>query len=411
MRSFYQSKYEASLDELITKHGTKPLSRELVACLKTIYNEEEAVKFTDRAEEIKMRVDDSKGVLKLHISGLKSLINSTVIHQLDDEIKNDQAVIIYKYLFNAYTLEPADLPEVVEGIARIRDEKIFPVDDIKRSSFDGKYRALSNLFVDTEVEPSKHKLKFGMAILGIIPEALNKRILGEEDDDDLDQIEELSSESNKKSESGPREESASVPSEESGSARRKDREQEKKIMVGTVGVLLAIVLVIVYFFSVAPSPTSNDQIEASKLLTSTYQLEKSDAQADSLMFSLKEGIAISKDTYLIKFSISNLSNQVYYLDRVTISFDGTIISLKERTQYQLPEDLVEIQLDNDSAAKSIIVLNSSPSDGIAARSEAAGFVLVRFSNSLSFEVIPKLVIEAHNKDRDIEITANSNGVF
>ena len=166
MKTFHTPAYEAALDGLIENYGTRKVADELIKSLQELCESDSSVDLTHKYDRVKSKMSYSDKKVKVHISALKSLLTSSIIHQLENKLANDQAIIVYKYLTNAYTLEPEDLPEVEKGIIEIQTNKSFPIDELTRSKGqDGKYRAFSNLFINQQVAPSKHTLKFGMAIL------------------------------------------------------------------------------------------------------------------------------------------------------------------------------------------------------------------------------------------------------
>lgn len=426
-KPFYISQYEDSLDELMVEHGTETLALELIKCLKDIYKKEDNLSFTDRAEQIRSKIKaESDESVKLHTAGLKAIISTSIVHRLQEPRVNDQAIIIYKYLFDAYSLEPTDLPVVVEGISSIQQEKVFPVDDITNSGLDGKYRAFTNFISNAQKKskddkpskpriPTKPTLKFGMAILGIIPEELDKRMRGEEVAESDTQ-----SEFGRKLEKEPEQpghsksEVADFPkltnehetkTQQNLQHRPETQEGRKKVLLGLVGVLVAAALIFIYFFVKESVYDSEKSVDSASLFAAIYHLDESEPKADSLIFySVKEDNYLPKGGFLIKFRIINLGEKVYFPDKMQVGFEGTVTTLSnKKSQFQLPKKKVEVSLSDESSKTTLILTNSSEFEGIPPRSMVEGFIKVQFGDDLQFEVIPKLILETHSNAKDVAI--------
>ena len=316
---------------------------------------------------------------------MKSLIKASIIPQLADETINDQAIIIYKYLTNAYAQEPLDLPEVVDGIERIQNENAFPVDAVDRTSYDGKYRSFSNLFEQTGSEPNNYTLKFGMAILGIIPIALERKL----------------------------DPSQEVKEEHSNALTNEEKGQKLNLPKVLGAVLILLVLGILGWMIgrklLEPEPTEYVTIEEasfSEVFKSSYGIDASDPVIDSLIFYINEVFVLANDSYVVELAVINLSEDAYFVDRISVKNEGTLTPLKvSGTIYQLPDEILTLPLEHDHDRLEFILLNSTPDDAIQPRSESQGLIKLHFRQPLTYDIIPQFALEVHNQFRTVTLTA------
>ncbi len=169
MKSHLLSDYELALEKFFTKYSSSSIAAAIRQLIKKVYERDadvNAFKALMRCSKY-LSVDDE--IVRLKPADLKRIVKEKIINNLDNENVRDRAIIIFKYLSNAYTGERQGLDEIENGIESIQKNKIFPKPggSLHREGHIGKYKAVGNIFTTTEIEPSQYTLKFCLAILDI----------------------------------------------------------------------------------------------------------------------------------------------------------------------------------------------------------------------------------------------------
>jgi len=363
MNSFYTSEYENKIDFLISQHGNKKMAIGLTAFLNKAYRKEKNwQKYSSRPEEIRNKISTLKNIPRIKVTDLKS-ITKIIILNLDSSTKRDHALIIYKYLNNAYTGNYYDLKVLDDGIENIRGDHEFPDNKFSKNKEgdDGKYKALSNLFTDDNKEPSDHTIKFGFAILGI----------------DVNNFEELI-------------------------GHKRERKKTVPILLMLASL---VVLTSTYFILTSARPDVNTEytFNSSQIFNSTQKLKEDELRRDSLVLVINDIIKISKYESIVLLNIFNLSDDIYFPNRIElIVSEKKIVSTEDYDFPKIIEDnSPEIIIDpKRSNSYNIYILNDEQTPNLPPRSQQSLKIKISNNQKLDSEISGRFSISSHSQNNE-----------
>lgn len=374
-----KTQYENRIDDLIERFKNKLLSdaiRLLVSELKT--DKESAQAFFDHPGLILEHISLKDGIAYISAGKLIAILKQQILLR-EDPHERDKAEVLFKYLSSRYSgTGQLSISQIEERILTIRDGGSFPMPDNsgkRTGKDDGKYRALRDLFLSKSEASNHYTIQFGIALLGI----------------KLNQLEKILPELEKALAKKEKPQPTSLTSQVVPKSLETPGRKPVVLALVTILVICATYFLVKVFTEERPSSgaipkvkkiASHEVFQAKDYLEERL-IAKDCVTVEPYLFTYKDILidvdTIPLDSLWIKFRVTNYSDQAYFPDVIYLKkvSSGTLRGQMVRTEMSIVNTTkLTFEIKDISANDSWDILSSDLFPAIEAKSQVFGSALV-----------------------------------